>query len=49
MGVRARRRAEELQDGLDLADDSAVSAFLNATVEELLQEEVSVLLFPSLF
>lgn len=43
MGVRARRRAEELQDGLDLADDSAVSAFLNATVEELLQEEVKLL------
>ncbi|CAN7998422.1 unnamed protein product, partial [Ixodes hexagonus] len=44
MGVRARRRAEELHEGLDLADDSAVSAFLNATVEELLQEEVK--LFP---
>ncbi|KAG0426670.1 hypothetical protein HPB47_026230, partial [Ixodes persulcatus] len=43
MGVRARRRAEELQEGLDLADDSAVSAFLNATVEELLQEEVKLL------
>lgn len=41
MAVRLKRRADAVTEGFDLTDDKAVSAFLSATADELLEEEVS--------
>lgn len=43
MAVRLKRRADAVAEGFDLTDDKAVSAFLSATADELLEEEMKLL------
>ncbi|XP_077518307.1 extracellular sulfatase Sulf1 isoform X1 [Amblyomma americanum] len=43
MAARLKRRADALAEGFDLTDDKVVSAFLSATADELLEEEMKLL------
>lgn len=43
MAVRLKRRAGAVPEGFDLMDEKAVSAFLSATADELLEEEMKLL------
>lgn len=43
MAARLKRRSDAVTEGFDLTDDRAVSAFLSATADELIEEEMKLL------